>query len=92
MLINVKLDGRKVYAKIRIWPCLNRITRPNRITLAVKQPNKFFKKYIMMSFTKRIVANIKKDFYNLIRKHNVLNKIISKYILNLLRKLIKYYT
>lgn len=46
----------------------------------------------MMSFTKRTIANIKKDFYNLIRKHNVLNKIISKYILNLLRKLIKYYT
>jgi hypothetical protein len=43
----------------------------------------------MMSFTKRIVANIKKDFYNLIRKRNVLNKIISTYILNLLRKLNK---
>jgi len=43
----------------------------------------------MMSFTKRTVANIKKDFYNLIRKRNVLNKIISTYILNLLRKLNK---
>jgi len=33
MLNSVKLNGRKSYAKIRIWPCLGRITRLNRITL-----------------------------------------------------------
>ena len=31
MLNSVKLNGRKVYAKIWIWPCLVRITRLNRI-------------------------------------------------------------
>jgi hypothetical protein len=25
MINNIKLDGRKFYAKIRIWPCLDRI-------------------------------------------------------------------
>ena len=33
MLNSVKLNGRKSYAKIWIWPCLSRITRLNRITL-----------------------------------------------------------
>jgi hypothetical protein len=33
MLNSVKLNGRKSYAKIRIWPCLGCITRLNRITL-----------------------------------------------------------
>jgi hypothetical protein len=31
MLNSVKLNGRNFYAKIRIWPCLVRITRLNRI-------------------------------------------------------------
>jgi hypothetical protein len=31
MLNRVKLDGRTFYAKIRIWPCLSRITKLNRI-------------------------------------------------------------
>jgi hypothetical protein len=34
MLNIIKLDGRKVYAKIRIWPFSGRITRLNRITQA----------------------------------------------------------
>jgi hypothetical protein len=31
MLNSVKLDGRNFYVKIRIWLCLDRITRINRI-------------------------------------------------------------
>jgi hypothetical protein len=42
MLNSVKLNGRKSYAKIRIWPCLGRITRLNRITLCHTPIRPFF--------------------------------------------------
>jgi hypothetical protein len=32
MLNSIKLDGRKFYVKIQIWPCFGRITRLNRIS------------------------------------------------------------
>ena len=35
MLNSVNLNGRNVYAKIWIWPCLGRITRLNRINLVI---------------------------------------------------------
>jgi hypothetical protein len=57
MLNSVKLDGRKVYAKIRIWRCLGYITRLNRIIPSL------FKK-----IRPQILKRISSDFISLLFK------------------------